>query len=313
VREKEIKKLLDKFNAGKCTANELELLQQLMHDLDHDNTTEQPTDNLKQTIWEQIESRTTTAGKVRQFNTIWLKVAAIFVLALFAGILASKIYIDHNLNDQIAYQVITAPRGQMKQITLPDNTIVHLNAASTVKFPNKFTGKTREVYLLEGEAFFEVKHNAASPFLVHTDRVTTQVLGTSFNIKFYKELTHIQVFVNSGKVEIHDEKHTLGMYTPSQQLTYNKHDQSFTRQQLTDDHSLSWMHDELVLDNVSFNEVAVYLQNRYNVNFKSNKKLNKQHYSVRFSNKLTIDQVIDILQLIDGHKYELHGSTVNIK
>lgn len=312
MREKEIKKLLDKFNAGKCTANELELLQQLMHELDQDTLTEQPAANLKQAIWEQIENRTPTTQKIKPFNATWLKVAAILVLALFAGVLASKLYIDHSLNNQVAYEVITAPRGQMKQIVLPDNSIVRLNAASSIKFPNKFTGKTREVYLLEGEAFFEVKHNTASPFLVHTEKVTTQVLGTSFNIKFYKQLSHLQVFVNSGKVEIHDQKHTLGMYTPNQQLTYNKQDQSFTRQQLTDDHSLSWMNDELVLDNVSFNEVAVYLQNRYNVNFKSH-KLNKQHYSVRFSNKLTISQVIDILQLMDGRKYELHGSTVNIK
>jgi transmembrane sensor len=149
---------------------------------------------------------------------------------------------------------------------------------------------------------------------VHTANITTQVLGTSFNIKFYKELPHIQIFVNSGKVEIHDKKHTMGMYIPNQQLVYNKNDQTFVKQQVADDHLLSWMRDELVLNDVSFKEVSVYLQNRYNVSFKcNNKKLYQQHYSVRFSNKLTINQVIDILQLIDGRKYQLEGSTVNIK
>jgi hypothetical protein len=74
------------------------------------------------------------------------------------------------------------------------------------------------------------------------------------------------------------------------------------------------MHDDLILDNVEFKEVAVYLQNRYNVNFNyMGKKLSRQHYSVRFSNKLTINQVLDILQFIDGRKYRLHGDTVNIK
>ena len=167
---------------------------------------------------------------------------------------------------------------------------------------------------MNGEAYFEVKHNATKPFLVHSGNVTTQVLGTSFNIKFYKELACLQVFVNSGKVEVHDQQHTLGMYTPRQQVTYNKLDESFTRQSLNDDHSLSWMHDELILDDVSFKEVAIYLQNRYNVNFKyGSKKLTQQHYSVRFSNKLTINEVIDILQLIDGKKYSLKGNTVTIK
>jgi ferric-dicitrate binding protein FerR (iron transport regulator) len=313
VKEKEIKKLLDKFKAGKCTAHELELLQQLMHDFDQDTTTEQPSNNLKETIWEQIENRTISTRKLRRLDTTWLKVAAVLLLTLFAGILLSRKF-GYRQDNLIAYQVITAPKGQMKQIVLPDSTIVHLNAASTIKFPDKFNGKTREIYLLDGEAFFEVRHIAAQPFLVHTANVTTQVLGTSFNIKFYKELPHIQVFVNSGKVEIHDKRHTMGMYTPNQQLVYNKNDQTFVKQQVADDHSLSWMHDELVLDNVSFKEVSVYLQNRYNVSFKcNNKKLYQQHYSVRFSNKLTINQVIDILQLIDGRKYQLKGSTVNIK
>ena len=313
MEEKEIKKLLDKFKAGKCTPGELELLQQLMHDFDHDTITEQLSNNLKQTIWDRIENHTAANGKLRRLNTNWLKVAAVLVITLFAGILLSRKFTGHQ-NNLISYQVITAPKGKMKQIVLPDSSIVHLNAASTIKFPVQFNDKSREVYLLDGEAFFEVRHNATHPFLVHTANITTQVLGTSFNIKFYKELSHIQVFVNSGKVEIHDKKHTMGMYTPNQQLVYNKNDQTFVKQQVADDHSLSWMHDELVLDNVSFKEVAVYLQNRYNVSFKcDNKKLYQQHYSVRFSNKLTINQVIDILHLVDGHKYRLQGDTVNIK
>lgn len=74
------------------------------------------------------------------------------------------------------------------------------------------------------------------------------------------------------------------------------------------------MHDELILDNVSFKEITVYLQNRYNVNFKyGEKRLAQQHYSVRFSNKLSIKQVLDILQFIDGRKYKLNGDLVIIK
>jgi transmembrane sensor len=103
VKEKEIKKLLDKFKAGKCTTSELELLQQLMRDFDHDIITEQPSDNLKQTIWEQIENRTGTTGKLRRFNANWLKVAAVLLLTLFAGILFSRRFSDHQSN-LISYQ-----------------------------------------------------------------------------------------------------------------------------------------------------------------------------------------------------------------
>jgi ferric-dicitrate binding protein FerR (iron transport regulator) len=314
VKEKEIKKLLDKFNEGKCNDEEIARLQTLMHELSNKQETPQPVGHLKQAVWEKIEKQTINQPRIARLNTTWLKVAAVVLITLFAGILGYRVFIGPKPAEVIAYQVITAPKGQMKQVLLPDNTLVQLNAGSAIRCPVKFGAAIREVTLLTGEAFFNVKHDAAKPFLVHAAGVTTQVLGTSFNIKFYPELPTIQVFVNSGKVEVHDRQHTLGMYTPQQQVTYNKQNQNFSRQTVTGDHALSWMHDDLILDNVEFKEVAVYLQNRYNVNFKyAGKRLSRQHYSVRFSNKLTINQVLDILQFIDGRKYRLNGDVVNIK
>ena len=312
MNQKEIKRLLNKFNAGKCTDEELQLLQQLMHNLDMDAKTGDNVKALKQPLWERIEKQTIDKGKVRRLNTTWLKVAAAVLVAVCAGLFYSKL--ATHKNEQIAYQVITAPKGSMKQVMLPDSSTVQLNAGTSLKFPVSFGDTKREVTLINGEAFFDVKHDVKRPFMVHAAKVITQVLGTSFNIKFYKELPDIQVYVNSGKVEVHDQRHTLGFYTPRQQVTYNKQHESFTRQELTADHSLSWMHEELILDNVSFKEITVYLRNRYNVNFKYNeKRLAQQHYSVRFSNNLNIRQVLDILQFIDGRKYKLNGDTVNIK
>ena len=312
MNQREIKKLLNKFNAGKCTDEELQLLQQLMHNLDMDAKTGDNVKALKQPLWERIEKQTIDKGKVRRLNTTWLKVAAAVLVAVCAGLFYSKL--ATHKNEQIAYQVITAPKGSMKQVMLPDSSTVQLNAGTSLKFPVSFGDTKREVTLINGEAFFDVKHDVKRPFMVHAAKVITQVLGTSFNIKFYKELPDIQVYVNSGKVEVHDQRHTLGFYTPRQQVTYNKQHESFTRQELTADHSLSWMHEELILDNASFKEITVYLQNRYNVNFKYNeKRLAQQHYSVRFSNKLNIRQVLDILQFIDGRKYKLNGDTVNIR
>ena len=315
MKEKEIKKLLDKFNAGKCSAGELEMLKTLMQESAQDNSTSIQAHRLKGQIWEKIENDLNDYQKPRRAKINWLNVAAVLLITAFAGVFFSRLMRKPN-NEvvQVAYQTVTAPRGQMQEIVLADSTVVHLNAASTIKFPVVFNGKKRELFLLEGEAYFEVRHDAKRPFLVHTGKVTTQVLGTTFNIKFYKNLPDLQVFVNSGKVEVHDQTHTLGMYTPQQLLTYNKLKQSFVRGNVSDDHLLSWMHNDLILDNVSFKEIAVYLENRYNVNFKyKSKKGIQQRYSVRFSNKLTIRQVADILQLVDGRKYQLKGNNLTIK
>jgi len=314
VEEKEIGKLLEKFKAGKCSPDELELLRALMGELDTDETAGPISGDMKQAIWAKIEDQTVEKGAIRRMNTRWLQVAAVLLITVFAGILFQNIYKNHQQNRTIAYQVIEAPKGQMKQVVLPDSTIVYLNAASALKVPLEFSAQKREIFLISGEAFFDVKHDASRPFLVHAGDVTTQVLGTSFNIKFYKELPSLEVFVNSGKVEVHNRTHTLGMYTPGQELTYNKQNKSFVKRAISGDHLLSWMHNELILDNVSFEELVVYIQNKYNVKFEyTGKKRIQQHYSVRFSSKLSINQVINILQMIDGRKYSLKGNTVTIK
>ena len=313
MEEKAIKKLLEKFSAGKCSAEELELLRALMQELDTDEIAEPVSGNLKQAIWDKIENQTREKGKIKRINTRWLQVAAVLLIMLFASIFFHGVYTNREQNKSIVYQIITASKGQMKQVVLPDSSVVYLNAASTLKIPVEFSSKRRDIFLIGGEAFFDVKHDASRPFLVHAGKVTTQVLGTSFNIKFYKELSYLQVFVNSGKVEVHNQAHTLGMYTPGQQLTYNKQNESFVKRTIPGDYMLSWMHDELILDNVSFEELVVYIQNRYSVKFEYAHKKPGQRYSVRLSNKLSINQVINILQLIDGRKYRLRENVVTIK
>ncbi len=57
-----------------------------------------------------------------------------------------------------------------------------LNAESTLEFPENFNKTKREVYL-KGEAYFDVKHADKIPFIIYTGEVTTEVLGTAFNIQ----------------------------------------------------------------------------------------------------------------------------------
>ena len=96
--------------------------------------------------------------------------------------------------------VVTTSRGMDAQMTLPDGTVVWLNAESRITFTDKYGLETRDVNV-EGEAYFEVKKDTDHPFIVHTPYFTTKVLGTSFNVKAYRQQTAHVVLV-SGKVEV---------------------------------------------------------------------------------------------------------------
>ncbi len=107
--------------------------------------------------------------------------------------------------------------AEQKYILLPDSTQVWLNVASTLEFPESFTNGKHEVYLT-GEAFFDVKHAANKPFIIHTGSVATTVLGTAFNIKAYPGQPDVVVDVKRGKVRVKRNEQVLATLTKGQQV-----------------------------------------------------------------------------------------------
>src|SRR5688500_18267297 len=121
-------------------------------------------------------------------------------------------------------------------IVLPDSSKVAIEPESKLKFSSVFNKTEREVYL-EGEAFFQVTHNADVPFFVHANEVTTKVLGTSFIIKAIKSEREITVVVKTGKVSVFaspkKEEDPLAVkeiiLTPNQQITYDKEEREISK------------------------------------------------------------------------------------
>lgn len=97
-------------------------------------------------------------------------------------------------------RVIKTPRNKDFKILLSDGTEVFLNAESKLVFPEYFTEKERKVYL-EGEAYFSVSRNVDKPFYVITNKISTKVLGTEFNVKSYQD-TPFHVTLISGSVSV---------------------------------------------------------------------------------------------------------------
>ena len=87
------------------------------------------------------------------------------------------------------------------QLVLADGTKVWLNAGSRMAFPSEFTGTQRTVFL-EGEAYFEVAHIDAQPFVVNVKEIAVKVLGTRFNITAYTADPTIETILLEGKVSL---------------------------------------------------------------------------------------------------------------
>lgn len=99
------------------------------------------------------------------------------------------------------YHTLRVERGAEFQLILPDGTKVWLNSDSELKYPNVFDGSTRSVYL-KGEAYFEVKHSDAQPFIVNAGEYAIRVLGTAFNVSSYEQDKEIVTTWQKGKLLI---------------------------------------------------------------------------------------------------------------
>ncbi|MBV7532556.1 FecR family protein [Chitinophaga sp. sic0106] len=100
----------------------------------------------------------------------------------------------------ITYNQLSTPRGGQFVLLLPDGSKVWLNAASSIKFPVAFARE--RVVSITGEAYFEIRQDAAKPFIVNTSRSSIQVLGTAFNIMDYAEEGQQQTTLVSGAVKV---------------------------------------------------------------------------------------------------------------
>ena len=84
-------------------------------------------------------------------------------------------------------------------MTLQDGTVVNLNSASELRYPVRFTGTERKVFLT-GEAYFQVAKDKEHPFVVVTGEAEIEALGTSFNIYSYEEENRIETTLVEGAV-----------------------------------------------------------------------------------------------------------------
>ena len=114
-------------------------------------------------------------------------------------------------------------------ILLEDGTKVILEPNSYITYPEHFLKENRKVHLF-GEAFFKVKPNPNKPFIVYTENIVTQVLGTSFRIKSFKQSEQIEVSVVSGKVSVYESSNDQEVQkngiilTPNQKVSFKKND-----------------------------------------------------------------------------------------
>lgn len=203
----------------------------------------------------------------------------------------------NNATDEIAYNYLTIPRGGQFYVKLADGTQVWLNSESKLKYPVAFVdGKSRNVELLYGEAYFDVSpstYHKGSKFTVNNNNHEIEVLGTEFNVKAYNDEPDVVTTLVEGKVSINyqGENHLL---LPNQQSILNRTSNSIQFKEVDVNQEISWKRGLFTFDNKSLKEIMVVLSRWYDfdVEFK-NKEVEKEVFIGTLGKD---DKIEDILQ-----------------
>lgn len=211
----------------------------------------------------------------RRLNRWFAAAAACLVFAVLAWWVWPAGPVKYSLGAKgtdpaVIYDTVRTGPGKMKQIELPDRTVVWLNANSQIHYSGRSFDKDRDVFLDYGEAFFEVTENPEKPFVVHSKELDTKVLGTSFNIKDYPQLGYAVVQVKTGRVAVSSPDNTWqSMLTAGTGGKYDKNQQVFTTDNRTAGDAGSWKEGKILLDDATFAELALVMYNRFQITLKT--------------------------------------------
>ena len=241
-------------------------------------------------------------GNGRSLIYYLLRVAAVFIFVLSIAGLSIYVASETNLFDKSNWVEISTEAGQRSKVSLPDGSLVWLNAGTVIKY---CTDKNERKVSLSGEAYFEVSHSPDYPFVVETGDTKIKVLGTKFNVSHYSGSKITEASLLSGKIVMSlDKSDKVVDIHPGEKIIYNAGTDVLNKSEAIVHNDILWKQGVLVFENESFNDLIIKLERYYAINFDYNKAIFENiHYTGTIDN-LNINRVLEFINLTIPINYE---------
>ncbi len=201
--------------------------------------------------------------------------------------------------------------GKEKHLFLPDSSEIWINSGSIVKYPKEFNGDKR-IIELNGEAYFSVKRDETKPFVVNTERLSVNVLGTKFNVKAYSNEEQVTTTLTSGKIEVNSEKQSQ-VLKPNEQLNFNKATSTISIIDVPPSETNAWLTGQLIFTNASIKDILKTLERKFNIPIEDKTSISTTKlYTVKFLQNESIYEVLTILEDIADTQYQIKGKQITV-
>ncbi len=289
----------------------LYLLQSLERDWDkmlkETSTTDINLSHLLDKVYHTIRKNETLKWQkpLLKLRQLYTKAAAILLLPLIlaGGMVYSFLSNqDKSETDRQVSSTIYSPMGSRVSFNLPDGTKGMLNGGSSISYSLPFASN-RQVKL-EGEAWLVVSHDEDHPFKINTGTSSVKVLGTSFNLSAYPIENYVEVVLDQGSMEFHDDSSdTKVILLPSERLVFKNGNLS---KSVTDPSKYTaWTEGKLVFRGDPMVEVARRIERWYNVKVElADKELEKYSFRATFQDD-SLEEVLRFLSMTSPIRYKI--------
>lgn len=299
MKREEFKKIADKVYLGIASDEELASynsyynLYQTQHAADTVIDTE-----LGDTIYNSLSSQLDQEeGKARQFKLrqIYIRVASAAAVLIMVSYFAFQFRSQQSVVKPVEIAARTAS-SENYLVQLPDGSTVILSNGSTLKYaPTLATDHTRDVFLT-GKGFFDIKHDASRPFIVHTGEVKTRVLGTAFDVNATHEGKDVLVRVVRGKVAVSKGASLLGTLTPGKQIAYNVKQKRAVMSSINAERATDWKEEDLVFNDMSFEDASRLLEIKFGVTIKiADEELAERRFTTTLYEKQRLEEFLSLI------------------
>lgn len=264
----------------------------------------------------RIHDATTPKGKRLTLNkkwARWARMAASYLLPLISCYFLFQLWINPDIpkvQEEKAMYKKTTGAGEKKKIRLPDQSIVILNALSTIRYDADFSVANRLIYL-EGEAYFEVTPNKDLPFIVQTNGVCTTALGTAFNAaskngKVVITLTEGKVMVNYDRDKLTLQPGQTAVYEPGREqgLKLGDFDPAFVT---------AWKEGKIAFKSKSLGEILTNLEAWYGVEFSTAAGLDLERKVTGIFDNSNLEDIMVGLSFSLDLVYTVNGNHVTVQ
>jgi len=240
--------------------------------------------------------------------TLTVAASVIFLIAV-----SGLFIMNQNQVFRKTYTENIAPKGQKSKVVLPDGTRVFLNSGSVLRYDNFFGKKYRTLDLV-GEAYFEVTNNEKLPFIIRTEDIEVEVLGTKFNVMAYPEDDYVETIVTEGEVEVTDlHQQASVVLSASQKATYIKLTREFVRVNVNPEIYLSWKENLLTFDNENFANVIKKLERWYDVSiYVEGTDSIEDRFTMTIKSE-SLREVLELISLTTNINFDIEANEVTIQ